>query len=67
MQEKNDIFFTFFHSNEQKRASVCSLAVLRSCFEFLRKIVIQLFLNLFPVFFSVLIRHIARYAPHKNN
>ena len=26
----------------------------------------QLFLNLFPVFFPVLIRHIARYAPHKN-
>ena len=25
----------------------------------------QLFLKLFPVFFSVLIRHIARYAPHK--
>ena len=67
MQEKNDIFFTFFHSNEQKRASVCSLAVLRSCFEFLRKIVMQLFLNLFPVFSPVLIRHIARYAPHKNN
>ena len=30
------------------------------------KIVMQLFLNLFPVFFPVLIRHIARYAPHKN-
>ena len=27
----------------------------------------QLFLNLFPVFFPVLIRHITRYAPHKNN
>ena len=25
----------------------------------------QLFLNLFPVFFPVLIRHIARYAPQK--
>ena len=42
------------------------IVILRSCFEFLRKIFIQLFLNLFPVFFPVLIRHIARYAPHKN-
>ena len=48
---------------------ILSIVILRSCFEFLRKIFIQLFLNLFPVFFPVLIRHIARlarYAPHKN-
>ena len=28
--------------------------------------IVREFLNLFSVFFPVLIRHIARYAPHKN-
>ena len=53
-------------SSNRQAIFLSRIKPLRSCFEFLRKIVMQLFLNLFPVFFPVLIRHIARYAPHKN-
>lgn len=38
--------------------------IIRNCFDFLEISFYEHFLSLFSVFFSLRIRHIARYAPH---